>query len=487
VGQAARGVSTRAPIRKALRFSLLNTVVGKLGTFVTGIVLARLLTPHDFGVYAVAFVALIALLSLNELGVSLAIVRWPGDPERIRPTVTSISMTMSVLVYAFCWFGAPVFTAAMEVPEATGVVRVLCLGALIDGFTSPVAQLMNREFRQGLRLFVDLTNLIVTTGLTVSLAATDHGAWSLAWGQVAGNLASSLVLFGLSRKWPRFGFDRKLAGELITFGLPLAGASLLVIATSSIAYVVTGPILGAVALGLFLQAFNLASWPVNVFSLVVRRVSLAAFARVQEDPQERQAVFAKMALVLAVPTLPVCAVLGLLALPVVTTLYGSAWAGSAAALQFLALLGLVRVASELAYDFLVALGRSRTTLWLQAGWLIALVVFLPIGAWLGGIAGVAMAHAGVALLLMLPAYGLAVMRTGISLRALVAPLARPVAGTVAMVAVILVVRWFTEPSFLQLLLAGALGALAYLPAVWPLRKTLVAVSATKVASPAPPG
>jgi O-antigen/teichoic acid export membrane protein len=476
VGQAARGVTTtRGPIRKALRMSLLNTVVGKLGTFVTGIVLARLLMPQDFGVYAVAFVALIALLSLNELGVSLAIVRWPGDPEHIRPTVTTISVVTSIFVYLLCWFGAPAFTDAMDVPEATGVVRVLCIGALIDGLSAPVAQLMNREFRQGLRLFVDLSNLIVTTGLTVTLAATGHGAWSLAWGQIAGNAVSSLVLFALSRKWPRLGFDRRQARELITFGLPLAGASLLMVAMWNVDKVISGRILGVVALGLYLQAFNLASWPVNVFSLVVRRVSLAAFARVQDDPAKRQETFAKMAMVLAIPTLPVCTVLGLLALPVVTTLYGSAWAGSAVALQFLALLGVVRVASELAYDFLVALGRSRSTLWLQAGWLVALLVFLPLGAWFGGIEGVGIAHAGVALFLVLPAYAMAVARTGISMRALAAPLARPLLGTACMVAVILAVRWFTEPSILQLLLGGALGVLAYLPAVWPLRKTLRAL------------
>ncbi|MBE1466948.1 lipopolysaccharide biosynthesis protein [Kibdelosporangium phytohabitans] len=475
VGQAAHGMTTKSPIRKALRMSLLNTVVGKLGTFVTGIVLARLLTPHDFGVYAIAFVALIALLSLNELGVSLAIVRWPGDPERIRPTVTTISVVTSFFVYALCWFGAPVFAEAMEVPEATGVVRVLCVGALIDGLSAPVAQLMNREFRQGLRLFVDLSNLVVTTGVTVSLAATDHGAWSLAWGQISGNAVSSLVLFGLSRKWPRLGFDPRLARELVAFGLPLAGASLLMVAMWNVDKVFTGPMLGAFALGLYLQAFNLASWPVNVFSLVVRRVSLAAFARVQEDQGERQAVFAKMTMLLAIPTLPVCTVLGLLALPVVTTLYGHPWAGSAVALQFLALLGVVRVASELAYDFLVALGRSRTTLWLQAGWLVALLVFLPLGAWLGGIEGVGIAHAGVAVVLVLPAYAMAVARTGISIRALAAPLVRPVLGTVCMVAVILVVRWLTEPSLLQLLLGGVLGLLAYAPAVWPLRKTLGAL------------
>ena len=83
-----------------------------------------------------------------------------------------------------------------------------------------------------------------------------------------------------------------------------------------------------------------------------------------------------------------------------------------------------------------------------------------------------MGHAAVAVFLMLPAYAIAVARTGISVRALAAPLARPFLGTLLMVAVILVVRWFMEPSFTQLLIGATLGMLVYLPVVWPLRKVL---------------
>src|SRR4029453_10368021 len=73
-------------VRKGLGWSFLNTVVGRVGTVLVGIVLARLLTPADYGVFAVALVALNALLSMNELGVSLAIVRWPGALDRLGPT-----------------------------------------------------------------------------------------------------------------------------------------------------------------------------------------------------------------------------------------------------------------------------------------------------------------------------------------------------------------------------------------------------------------
>ncbi|GAB3493890.1 lipopolysaccharide biosynthesis protein [Amycolatopsis cihanbeyliensis] len=469
---AEQAPSGRAPIRKALSLSALNTVIGKLGTFLTGVVLARLLTPEDFGVYAVALVALTAVLALNELGVSLALVRWPGDPMRIAPTVTTISLVSSGLMYLACFFGAPLFASALEAPEATGVIRLLCVLVLIDGLTATPEQLVNRQFRQGVRLLVDLANLVITTGVTVGLAAAGHGPWSLAWGQLVGNVLSALVLFRLAGVWPRPGFDRRYALQLLRFGLPLAGASLLVFGMLNIDYVVTGRVLGAAALGLYLQAFNLASWPVNVFSLVVRRVSLAAFARVQEDPAQRQATLGRMAMLLAVPTLPACVVLGLLALPLVTTVYGQPWAGSAAALQFLAILAAVRVFGELYYDFLVALGKSRTTMWLQGGWLLALGAALPVGALLGGIQGVALAHAGVALLLVLPVYTLVVTRTGISVRVLAVSIARPASGALAVAAVLVVLRFLLEPSWVLLVAGLGLSALVYLPFVWPLRKKL---------------
>src|SRR5205807_3254386 len=161
------------------------------------------------------------------------------------------------------------------------------------------------------------------------------GPWSLAWGRLVGNGLSALLLFRLIDLWPRPGYDRRQARELMRFGLPLAGASLLVFGMLNIDYVVTGHVLGAFELGLYLQAFNLASWPVNMFSTVVRRVSLAAFARVQHDPAGRQQVLAQFTTLLAAATLPVCALLGLLALPVVSTLYGQQWVNATGALEFL--------------------------------------------------------------------------------------------------------------------------------------------------------
>ena len=97
----AEGSSPAVPADRASGayvWSFANTIIGRLGTLGIGIALARLLGPKEFGTYAVALIALMAVLSFNELGVSLAIVRWPGKPQAIAPTVTTISLVASSFI-----------------------------------------------------------------------------------------------------------------------------------------------------------------------------------------------------------------------------------------------------------------------------------------------------------------------------------------------------------------------------------------------------
>ena len=103
--EAAEPLHTTA--RRALWWSVANNIVGRVGTTLMGIVLARLLVPEDYGVYAVALVALNGLLSMNELGVSLAIVRRPGDVSRIAPTVKTLALGSSIVLWVLMFAAAP--------------------------------------------------------------------------------------------------------------------------------------------------------------------------------------------------------------------------------------------------------------------------------------------------------------------------------------------------------------------------------------------
>jgi O-antigen/teichoic acid export membrane protein len=413
---------------RALGWSFGSTLLNKVSLFGVGVMLARLLGPHAFGMYAVAYVALIAVLNFNELGVSLAIVRWPGDPAEIVPTVTTISLTVSAVSYLGCFFAAPAYTAAMGAPGATTIVRVLALAVLSDGFTNTPAALLQRNFRQGQRTIADQVNVWLGTGVTVTLAWSGYGAMSLAIGRLVGCVAGAILLLVFAPESLRLGFDPAKARGLLRFGLPLAGAGLLAFAVATADQLIVGHVLGPVELGFYVLALNLAGWPIGMFSQPVRTVGPAVFSRLQHDSAAMSSTFLSAARLLCAVALPACLLIGGSATPLIGLVYGARWLPAAQPLLWLALLAAVQVFFLLAYDFFVVLARSRFLLITQLAWLTALVPGVVVGARADGIYGASMAEFAIAAVCILPWYLVELSKAGVRLRALGRYLRLPVAG-----------------------------------------------------------
>jgi O-antigen/teichoic acid export membrane protein len=419
--------------------------------------LARLLGPHAFGTYAVAYVALTALLTFDELGVSMAIVRWQSDPREIVPTVTTISMIVSVVIFVGCFLAAPAYTSAMGTPAATSVIRVLSILVLIDGFTNTPAALLQRSFRQGQRTIADQVNVWLGTGVTVTLAWTGHGAMSLAIGRVVGCLAGAILLAVFAPESLRLSVDPAKARALLRFGLPLAGANLLAFAVVSVDQIVVGHVLGAVALGFYVLALNLANWPISMFSQPVANVAPAVFSRLQHDRTAMRTSFLSAAGLLCSVAVPLCLLIGGSARPLVGFIYGARWLPAAGPLVWLALLGAVQIFFLLAYDYLVVLGRGRFLLTVQLGWLLAAVPALIAGSRADGIMGAGIAETAVAALGILPWYLRDLHKGGIRLRALAASLRLPVAGA-ALVGLIAAGMAQVAPGYFVALAVSGLAA-----------------------------
>lgn len=413
---------------RALGWSFGSTLLSRLGLFGISVVLARLLGPHAFGTYAVAYVALTALLTFNELGVSLAIVRWEGDPREIIPTVTTISMLGSAVIYTCCFFSAPAYTSAMGTPAATSVVRLLALLILVDGFTNTPVGLLQRDFRQGQRTIADQLNVWLGTGVTIVLALSGYGAMSLAIGRLVGCLAGAILLVAFVPESLRLGFDPTKARALLRFGLPLAGAELIAFAVASVDQIVVGRVLGAVSLGFYVLALNLSNWPITIFSLPIGTVAPAVFSRLQRNRTAMCTTFVSTAGLLCAVAVPVCLLISGSARPLITFVYGSRWLPAARPLLWLALLSAVQIFFLLAYDYLVVLARSRFLLIVQLMWLLALVPALVAGVHADGICGAGLAETAVAAAGVLPWYLRELRKVGIGLRALCKYLWLPVAG-----------------------------------------------------------
>jgi O-antigen/teichoic acid export membrane protein len=468
-GTAALGTK----VRSAARWSFLNTAVLRIANFGMGVVLARLVFgPGAFGLYAVSQVILAVLLSANELGVSLAIVRWEEDVRGFARTVFTLAVASSALLYLGLLAVAPNAARLLGSPHATGMIRVLGLCVLLDGLACVPLAMLNRTFAQRRLMLVNSINFAVGAGVTLSLAFSGMGPISFAWGSVAG-CSAALIAATIAAPFVVLpGWNPAQARQLVRFGLPLAGASLLMLAIFNVDSAIVGGTLGPTALGLYALAFNISSWPTRSITEAVGRVSFAGFSRVAHSAELLAAAYTKMLALLIACTVPASVLLGTLAEPIIRLVYGDRWLAAAPALTLLAALGLLRVAYDFSYDCLAAAGQRSVLLGIQAWWLVTLIPALLIGARTAGIVGVAAGHVLVAGPIVCPAFLWGLSRCKIRLRSIAASCWRPVAGGILMIAACELALHVVGHGLAGLAAATSLGLSVYLALVYPMRNLL---------------
>ncbi|WP_153503489.1 oligosaccharide flippase family protein [Cumulibacter manganitolerans] len=464
VQPAEDSVTRRAS--RAFGWSFGNTVAARLGTLTIGIALARVLGPEEFGIFAIATVTLLAILSFNELGVSLAIIRWRDDPATIAPTVNTVAALSSGLLTAAVMLAAPGIASLLGDPRATTVIRVLAVSILLDGLVATSAAVMQREFMQKQRTIADQVNTWLGAGLSLLLALLGWGAMSLAIGRLAGSLVHGALLVHWSPIGYRFGWDRDIARRLFRFGMPLAASSIVVFASGYVDQMIVGAVAGAQALGFYVLAFNLASWPVSIFSLPLRAVAPAAFSALKDEPERMTRNFTRVLTLLSCVALPACLAVSGAAGPVVHFVYGAAWAPAAHVLVWMAAFAALKIWFELAYDYVVVQGKPGFLLVVQIS---SFAVALPLMLWAvrqGGGPAVAAVQFLVGVVVVVPLYVLGLQRIGVRPGRVLCAVLLPVgAGLVAWLVGWQLARALT-PAFVAASAAGLVAVLIIAALAW---------------------
>jgi O-antigen/teichoic acid export membrane protein len=464
----------RSLVRRAAAWSTLDVAVNRTGSFLLGIVVARLLAPHDFGVYAVALVVHTIVISISDLGLGTALVR--DDDEAVpaaAPTIATIAIANSLALGALMALSAPILARLLAAPQATSTIQVMALTLPLAGLAAVPGALLRREFRMDRMFIADTANTVASAVIVVPLAIAGWGPLALAFSFVAGQALTTVMVTIYSPRRYRPGWNPQQARYLLRFGMPLVGASILAFSIQNVDYIVVGRVLGPVALGLYVLAFNISSWPQTVFSSVIRSVSLPAFSRMREGGRDMAEQFASALRMVSRLTFPVCLFLGALAPHLVVTVYGGKWAAASTALIGLSIFAAGRTMTELFADFLVSLGRTRAVLLVQVIWLPTLTAALLVLVERFGIAGAGAAQAAVAVLIVVPAYVFLVSRSDVR----PAMVARALLPSLSLASVTALVAWTVSSRvgtpFLACAAGGGAGlALYVVPHLSELRQTL---------------
>lgn len=441
-----------------MAWSTLDVLVGRLGQFTQGVIVARLVAPSDFGVFAIALVVHTVFVNVSDLGVHVALIRDdPSNTSRSAPTVATISVVTGGLLAVLVAVLAPVLATALGSTNAAAPIRVMALNLPLAGLTAVPTALLKRDFLMK-RLFVaDTANVLVSGVVVVALALAGWGAMALAWSWVAGQVITTVLLLAYRpvRFWP--GWNKAQVRGLLSFGLPLCGSNLLTFLVLNVDYIVVGRTLGAESLGLYMLAFNISGWPINLFGQVISSVSLPGFSRLRLEGEAMPANFVRAVGLVATVTLPVCFIIGALARPAVEMIYGTRWAPAAAPLVALSVLAAGRILLTLAADYLVSLGRTRAVMFAQLPWLIALAAGLILVVPSDGIRGAGLVQACVVVGLMVPIYGLFLRRSGVSVREVARTLVRPLLFAMLAAAAAHAMSLIIANDFLACLAGGTVG------------------------------
>ena len=451
---------------KAIRgvpWSLLSFGANRVVTLLTTLVLARLLVPEDFGVFALAVLFVAVFTLLGELGLGSAMVLRQDLDDRARGTVLTLMLSVSALLAVVVLAGAPLAAELFDEPRLTGPLRVLSVVVLLFGLTWFYDVSLQRELEFRTRFIAQATQTTVYAAVALTAAAADQGVWALVFGQLAGTVAWAGALLASARTRIRPAFDRTVARTVLGSGRGFMAQGGLAFVKQNGDYAVVGHALGSGGLGVYSLAFRLAELPYWAIADPVAKVTFPAFARMRERGEDVSDAFLTTLQLVALVATPAAVLLSGAAEPFTRAVLGERWLEITGPLTVLALWGAVRPVHSTTGWLLNSIGRPGLLARVSAATLTLMLPGLILAATLSGLQAVAWVVLAEMVVAALVLAGLVARHAGVPLRRQWRAL-RPVlvAAPAAWLATSLIAHVAVDlPAAACLLVSLAAGTLAY--------------------------
>lgn len=438
--------------------------IGRQGaSFVIGIVLARLLSPEEFGLVAMVTVITGFAAVLADFGLGAALVQMDDAEERHFSSVFWVNLAAGLLLTLAFAAAAPLVAAFYETPELVWITVALSASFFLSSINVVQRTRLSKSLDFQRLSMVEVASLIVSGIAAVVLAATGYGVWALVFHAV-GRIAVEAGLLWILNDWrPHRIFDRAALRELMGFSGSLMGTQALNYWARNLDDLLVGRVFGEEALGAYNKAYSVMLFPLENISRVIGRVMFPALSLVKENRALVGSVFLRSTRSISLLTFPMMLGLFVTAEPFVIGLLGPQWGAMIPILQVLCFVGLVQSVTTLTGSLYLSQGRAD--LQLRVG--LALKVVTLAGIVIGlrwGPVGVAIGYGTATAINSYPAFRFAGALVGLRFLDLVRALLATLACAVLMAAAVWGVELLTPPGWSALLRLGvnvASGVVVY--------------------------
>lgn len=293
--------------------------------FLIMIIMARLLTPKDYGLIGMLAIFLAVAQSLIDSGFSQALIRKQDRTDVDNSTVFYFNIVVSSALYLILFISAPFVADFYNQPELTSVMRVVCLGVILNSLAVVQRALFTVKIDFKTQAKASLSAAVLSGCIGIVLAYYGFGVWSLVVQQLL-NLSVNTLLLWIFSKWrPIAVFSWKSFHELFAFGSKMLASGLLDTLYRNIYPIVIGKLFNASSLGHYTRAHQFSEFPSSNVTGIIQRVTYPILCGIQDETERLEAVYRKFLKLSAFIIFPLMIGLSSVARSFIYIVLGSQW------------------------------------------------------------------------------------------------------------------------------------------------------------------
>jgi O-antigen/teichoic acid export membrane protein len=379
--------NVRQKISSGIGWNLANQMFAGTLQFVVMVILARLLTPHDYGVVGLVLVFTGFAGIFVDLGLTPAIIQKQEITQTELSTVFWTNNAMGWIVFALLWMLAEPIATFYREPVLIWVTRITAFSFLLTPLISLPRALMQRKLCFRTLTRVNVAALVVSSGVTICFAAKGFGYWSLVAQTLAVGAANALFLWWTVKWRPSFTFSGAALRGFFGFSGYLSANQIINYWSRNLDKIMLGRMAGTGALGLYTRGYTLMLMPVQQISKIIDPVLFPAYSMIQHDRHEIAQIYLKITRLVALLTFPVSFGLWAVAEPAVLAVLGERWRDTIPIVKILCPLGAIQSILSLNASLYRSQGRTRRALVVTAVSTTALAATFYFGLKMGGLMG----------------------------------------------------------------------------------------------------
>jgi teichuronic acid exporter len=366
-------------------WTLFSNISLKVVTLAVGIVLARILTPEDFGLVAMLIVFFEVSQSLVDSGFSQALIREERITESDKSTTFFLNVIIAIILYIILWLTAPKIATFYNNQALVELCRFMGLSLIFQSFTLVQRATLTHELKFKKITKINITTSILSGAIGIILALKGFGVWSLAYKYVALSLTLSISYYVLNPWLPRYFINKTSFKKLFGFGSKLLAAGILNKVYQNVYKLIIGKFFTAATLGLYAQSKLYVNQVTQSAVSTLQTVTYPVLSKAKEEPERLREAYRKIIMASSFVIFPLTMGLAVMAKPLILTLVGEKWVEAVPFLQLICLSGALYHLHSINLNILKVMGRSDLFLKLEIikkiNITIAIFIGIQFGIW----------------------------------------------------------------------------------------------------------